>query len=170
MVAVSEEHPIDGAKVSHLVEAVRSAFDSPMRVERMVYERARPTLTIERLVPEDALGKDAAPAFLTPYQMVRQHADIEVLEPGDWSPVEAVARAVQSLTSRGYRLTMFVVENREVVREWFGRDLRVEDIWQVPLREDPETREDGLFVVGSKVGALIHEIEAAVLCRIEVVS
>ena len=83
------------------------------------------------------------------------------------SSLEAVAKAVQSLTSRRIRLTMFVAESQEVVREWLGKDLRIEDIWQVPFVADPDAHDQGLFVCGSRVGDMVQDIEAAVFCRME---
>lgn len=163
---MTEERAIPKSTVPALLEAFRESFAAPFKVERLVYERGRPSFTVERLVPEDSLGpEDVGAEFLTPYQMVRQHSDLEVQEPVD-DPLEAVGRAVQQLSTRGYRLTMFVCESRDVVRAWMRRDLRVEDIWQVPLVEDPDAHDRGLFVIGSKTGTLIKDIEAAVLCRI----
>lgn len=168
MVPVSEERPIPRSTVPGLLEAFRDAFASPLRVERLVYERGRPTFVVERLVPEDQVdAEETETEYLTAYQMVRQHGEIEVQEPID-DPLEAIARAVQSLTTRGFKLTMFVCESRDMVRAWLRRDLRVEDIWQVPLVEDPDAHDAGVFVVGSKSGSLIRDVEAAVLCRIGV--
>lgn len=132
----------------------------------MVYVRGEEHLQVERMVPEDRMPEGDDDQFLTAYQMVKQHADLEVQEPVD-APLEAVARAVQSLTSRKYHLTMFVVENREAIRAWLGRDLRIEDIWQVPLVEDPDAHERGLFVCGARTGTMVRDIEAAVFCRME---
>ena len=133
----------------------------------MQYVRGDGSLVIERLVPEDRMAEEGEEdQFLSAYQMIKQHADLEVQEPVD-APLEAVARAVQSLTSRKYRLVMFVVENRDVIRSWLGKDFRIEDIWQVPLVEDPDAHEPGFFVCGSRTGTLVRDIETAVFCRME---
>lgn len=169
MVLVSEERAIPRTTVPGLLEAFQDAFSSPFKVERLVYERGRTAFAVERLVPEDAVAdgdEHGEGTYLTAYQMIRQHADLDVQEPVA-EPLEAVARAVQTLTGRGYDLTMFVCERRELVREWMRRDLRLEDIWQVPLVEDADATDSGVFVVGSKSGTLIRDIEAAVLCRLE---
>lgn len=159
---------IPKSTVQGLLEAFRDAFGAPFKVERLVYERGRSTFTVERLVPEDSLSvADVGNEFLTAYQMVRQHSDLEIQEPAE-EPLEAIGRAVQSLSARGFKLTMLICESRELVREWVRRDLRLEDIWQVPLVEDPDMHDNGVFVVGSKSGALIRDIEVAVFCRIEV--
>jgi len=168
LVPTTEERAIPRNNVGVLFEAFREAFLGPHKVERLVYVRGRPTFTVERLVPADTLaeGGEGLPDFLTPFQMIRQHADLEIQEPIG-APLEAISRAVQSLTSRGLKLTMFVCESKDVVRAWLGRDLRIEDIWQVPLHEDPDAHESGVFVVGSKEGVLIRDIEAAILCRLD---
>ena len=168
LVPTTEERAIPRNNVGALIEAFRDSFAGPHKVERLVYVRGKPTFTVERLVPADSLPEAEADGsdFLTPFQMIRQHADLEIQEPIG-APLEAIGRAVQSLTSRGLKLTMFVCESKDIVRSWLGRDLRIEDIWQVPLHEDPDAHEAGVFVVGSKEGALIRDIEAAILCRVD---
>jgi hypothetical protein len=168
MVLVSEEREIPRTTVPGLLEAFQGAFSSPFKVERLVYERGRGAFTVERLLPEDAVAAEddrGEGDYLTAYQVIRQHAELDVQEPIA-EPLEAIARAVQSLTARGFDLTMFVCESRELVRDWLKRDLRPEDIWQVPLVEDADATGSGVFVVGSKSGTLVRDIEAAILCRL----
>jgi hypothetical protein len=165
-VLVTEVVHIPRPTVQGLIEAFRDVFRSPFRVERMRYTRGDEGLVVERLIPEDQVASRADSAFLSAYQMVKQHADMEVQEPVA-APVEAIARAVQSLSSRNIKLTMFVVESREAARAWVGKDLRIEDIWQVPLVEDPDALERGLFVCGSRSGNMVQDIESAVFCRME---
>ncbi len=168
MVPVTEERAITRNTVPGLLEAFRDAFDAPFKVERIVYERGRTSFSVERLVPEDSLETpEERGEMATAFQMIRQHADLDVQEAGA-DPLESVARAVQALTSRGHKLIMFVCENRDLVRQWLKRDLRLEDIWQVPLYEDPDAQASGVFVVGSKTGTLLRDIEAAIMCPIEV--
>lgn len=161
---VSEKVEIPRATVQGLIEAFRSAFRGP-KVERLVYERGLPYFTVERYdTTWNASQVTETDDFLSAYHMIKQHAELEILDPvGD--ALESVARAVQSLTSRNFKLIMFVAEGRGAVREWVGKDLRIEDIWQVPLVEDAEAYEHGLFVCGSRTGTMIRDIEAAVFCR-----
>jgi hypothetical protein len=167
---VTEERPISRSTVPGLIEAFQDAFRHPYKVELLVYRRGEPTFTVERLVPESAQpGKEGAEdgmeQFLTPFQMIRQHAELEIQEPYGLL-LEAISRAIQSLTTRGFKLTMFVCSDKALVRK-MGRDLRIEDIWQVPLHEDPDAQDGGVFVVGSKTGSNIRDIETAVMCRME---
>ena len=164
-VLVTEAIPIPRPTIQALLEVLRDAFRGPFKVEKLRYIRGDETVIVERLIPEDR-EEQPDDGFLTAYQMVKQHADLEVQEPTD-APLEAVAKAIQSLTSRRLKLTMFVVENRDLVREWIGRDFRIEDIWQVPLVEDPDAHDQGLFVCGSRTGDMVQDIEAAVFCRME---
>jgi hypothetical protein len=170
LIPVTEERAIQRSTVPGLLEAFRDAFQHPYKVEMLLYRRGESTFTVERLVPESAQpgkegGDDGMEQFLTPFQMIRQHAELEIQEPYDVL-LEALGRAVQSLTTRGFKLTMFVCLDKALVRG-MGRDLRIEDIWQVPLHEDPDATENGVFVVGSKSGPNIRDIETAVMCRIE---
>lgn len=164
-VLTTEKVPIPRTTVEGLLEAVRDAFSlRGSRVERLRYERGRQELEVERWVASDREPpKDSE--FLTPYSMIVQHAQVDIQEPG-LEPLVSMARAVQQLTSERYKLSMIVCESKEVVRRWLGRDLRPEDIWQVPLLEDPDMHENGVFVVGSSRGLFIQDIEAAVFCRI----
>lgn len=162
-VLVSEEVPIPRETVEGLLEATELALRAQFKVQRLLYTRGQKSLVVERRVPEDLLKKPND--FLTPYQMITQHADVSIND-ANLEPLHMLAQAVQSLTTEGYKLSMFVCENREVLRRWLGNDLRPEHIWQVPLLEDPDMHDNGLFVVGSTRGSLIQHIEAAVFCRI----
>lgn len=118
-------------------------------------------------MPQPEVGADPD-QFLTAFQMVRQHAEIEEVEAsGDL--LRDVAQAVQRLTTQGVKLSMFVCEAKHFVREAStDKHLRIEDVWQVPLHEDPEARGVGLLVVGSQSGPYICDIEVAVKCPLEV--
>jgi len=170
MVNVTEERTIQRSTVAGLLEAFAAAFSSPYKVERLLYERGSTVFTVDRRVPAgktgDRTADDGIVALLTPFQMIRQHADLEDAESdGAESAIETVARAVQSLTSRGHKLTMFVCPNRTMVREWLEKGIRVEDVWQVPLLEDADIRGSHFFVVGSKAGPSLRDVEAAVCCQ-----
>jgi hypothetical protein len=160
----SEEIPIPRTTVQGLLESVRTAFGGDHKVTRLTYSQGKSALTVERLVPEDQVAQPEDGDFLTPYQMIRQHADLTVQEPVD-DGLLALSKAVQQLTLEGYRLTMFVCPDRELVRRWIGNGLRIDHVWQVPLYEDPDAQEFGIFVVGSSRGSLVRDIEAAVFCR-----
>lgn len=163
---MTQECEIPVKTVPGLIDAFRSAFDNPAKVERLIYERGRTSFTVERLVPGTPEVITEESGLMTPYQMVRQHGEIDIQDAGA-DPLHDVARAVQSLTTRGFALTMFVCENKMVVREWLGRDLRLSDIWNVPLAEDPDVEDRGLFCIGSKTGPLVRDAEIAVLCLME---
>lgn len=170
LVLQSERHEIPRSTVDGLLEAFRAAFRGTARVERLYYERGKPSFVVERLVLEDAIETAQASdeAFLTPFEMIRQHSALETPDP-EPDALVAVAKAVRTLSERHMDLTMFVCYSRQEVYSWFCRgrqDLfRPEDIWQVPLVEDPDAAETGLFVVGSSQGPLVGNIEMAVLCR-----
>jgi len=165
-VLVTETREISPTTVRGLLETIQGVVRE-QRVEKLLYVRGEP-LVVERYVPtpdvQDMADDDA---FLTAFQAVRQHADLEI-QPLHADPLSALARAVQSLTSRRYKLTMFICSSRDAVRSWLGNDLRIEDIWQVPLVEDFEATGGGVFVCGSASGSsMIRDIEAAVFCRME---
>lgn len=160
----SEEIEIATTTLRGLLDAVRTAFNNPLRVERLNYTRGNPRLIVERLVPEGTEQNRDDP-FLTPYQMVRQHADVRVVDLSD-EGLTTLSRAVQLLSVENYRLTMFVCSNRDFVSRWLGHGLRPDQVWQVPLIEDPDIEFDGILAIGSTRGNLIRDIEAAVVCKI----
>ncbi len=171
MVLVTESRQIARATVPGLLEAFQDAFRHPYKVELLLYKRGEPTFTVERLVPEASIPKedgDPTVAFLTPFQMIRQHAELEIQEESSVSLLERISHAVQSLTVRGFKFTMLVCGDKMQLRRATPL-LRVEDVWQVQLYEDPEAPVDKVFVIGSKSGAQLQDIETAVLCSFEVV-
>ena len=169
---MTEARQIARSTVAGLLEAFQDAFRHPYKVELLVYRRGEPSFSVERLVPEASLAKedgDAGEAFLTPFQMIRQHAELEIQEESSAPLLERICHATQSLTARGFKLTMFVCGDKMRLRR-SSPSLRVEDVWQVPLHEDPDAPVDGVFVIGSKSGPHLHDIETAVLCTAEVES
>lgn len=160
----SESYPLEKTTVAGLLDAIRAAFaDRSGKIERLTYARGTPSLTVERLVPP-AEGSVESSEFVTPFQMVRQHADIGIHEStGD--PLADLAGAVQQLATDGYRLSMFVCTDKDRLTQWLGHRLRAGQVWQVPVFEDPELDLDGVFAVGSTRGRFLKDVEAAVFCK-----
>lgn len=168
-ILVSVKVPLPRKSVGTLLETIREVFQTnkTSRVERILYQRGEDNLVVERMVAVSAETAEAPKptGILTPYQMIRQHTDIAILEPGG-PPLKTVARAAQQLSEDGYYLTMFVTRDKRTVRKWLGSELQVDLVWKAPLLEDQDITQDGLFVVGSATGTMIGDIQGAVFCRI----
>lgn len=173
-VLASTRVSIERTTINGLMESFRETFRAPQRVERLLYERGLKYYTVERFVPATDLTPpedgEVLSSYLTPFEMVRQESELEELLLEDLEPVALVAHAVQRLSVMGYALTMFICDTRQSVRTWFGSQLELTNVWQVPLHEDQGARvagSSGLFVVGSSRGPMVQDIEAAVFCRFE---
>ena len=150
--------------IAGLLEAIKQAFAiKTPRVHRFRWTRGAEHLIVERFRPE---SEDTQDEFLSPYQMIRQYAQLEIMERKD-EPLEMVAEAVQQLTIDGFKVTMLVCPSKEALRRAFHKSLRIDQVWQVPLYEDPDIDHEGVFVVGSTRGDMLRDIEAAVFCKME---
>lgn len=162
-VVISESVELPRQSVQALVETIDSVFRaSKNRPIRILYEKGEP-LIVERLVPESALKTDNE--FLTAWQMIRQHAVVEILEGLD-SPMAVVCRAATSLAEKGYTAMMLVASNRGDVDEWFSLG-KIDAVFRLPFVEDPDCPDRCLIFCGSQAGTMIGNIEYAVVCRMD---
>jgi hypothetical protein len=144
-----------------LCEAIVGLFKRPDKPTRILYTKGE-GLLVERTVPESKVPEDSP--FVTPYQMVRQHAEVEIIESG--TPAEMLCRAATAMAARDYQATMFIARSRDVVDRWFT-DGRVDVILRLPFFEDTDCPEGFLVLAGSQTGVMMAQIEYAVLCRME---
>lgn len=127
---------------------------------RILYTKGEPLL-VERLVPESSTKESD---FLTPWEMVRQHADVEIREVGD-APLVTMCKAATSLAEKGYAATMIVANDRDAVDAWFGDNGKIDAVLRLPFLEDPDCPPHSIIFCGSKTGEMVQHIEYAVLCR-----
>lgn len=147
-----------------LIETIRKVFDAEGRVQRMEYIRGEP-LRVERLMNKEV---DISEDLLTPFQMVRQHADITVQEvPAPGKGFITVLRALKKISEAKMLPTFLLCRQLEEVNHWvFPKgEFTVEASFRLPIYEDPETPTGAFFVCGSSVGPLLADVEFAVLCR-----
>ena len=162
-IVVSETHELTRQSVQGLCEAILGAYRaSKNKPVRLFFEKGE-SLVVERLVPESEAQKDSA--FLTPYQMVRQHADIEILEMED-SAVSSVCAAASLLAEKGFTATLLVAGTRKAVDAWFPHG-KIDAILRLPFLEDPDCPDGVLVFCGSQAGNMLSQIEYAIVCRME---
>ena len=161
-VVAAEHIKLQRSTVLGLCEAIVQAYQGQNKPVRLFYAKGE-DLLIERLVPESQVQGDGQ--FVTAYQMVRQHAEVQILE-NESSPVEQLCKAAMSLAERDYEATMFVAASRAAMDKWFSIG-RADLIFRIPLVEDPDCPPNFLILCGSQSGRMMSQIEYAVFCRME---
>lgn len=160
-VIVTETVPITRQTVQGVLEALRVAFQGEDRPTRIVYARGE-DLLVERKVLASKVDRES---FLTPYQMVRQHSELEIMEPMS-SSLETACMAAQTLSDRKARLIYILAKNRGTVMDWIDPRFSIEEILRTAILEDPECPAKCVFFCGAVTGDLVRDIEYAVLCRL----
>jgi len=165
---VSESLDLPRHTVPALLEVLEGVFRSEDKPSRVLYTRGEPLL-VERnvLVPEE--GEDF---FLTPYEMVRQHADLEIWPEsgGDRSPVLNVLHAVQSLRNNT-DLTFLVCSSRRGLDGWIANGasdpIVIGKTLGVSVLEDPDCPPGCVFICGSRRSSMIRDVEYSIMVRME---
>jgi len=163
-VLATENIPIPRQTVAGLVEVLQAVFSDRTRGKpvRVLYTKGE-ELQVERSVTKSEFPEDP---FLTPYEMIRQHAELEILEAGK-DQMAMSCKAAQRIGEEGYDLKSIVCRNKEEITAWFPQEFKIQHIFRVPVYEDPDCPEGCLFFCGSRVSEMIRDIEYAVLCRME---
>jgi len=160
-VRVTESHSIPRATVTGLMEAFQDAFRGRDKPVRVLYTKGE-DLLVERSVMSG--GEEDPSSLLTPYQMVRQHAELEIQE-ALRDALLACCLAVQELRAQRVPITFIVVQDKEQLTAWLPEGVRLETLFGVELFVDPETAEDCLFFCGSQISPMIKDVEKAICCR-----
>ena len=161
-VTVSETVKLHRNTVEGLIETIKEVLSAKEKPIRIVYNKNEP-LVVDRRIRQELSGEGI---LLSAYQMVRQHADIQILDAID-DPVRSVAKAAQSLSNRDVKLICIIVNNKMDAYAWFDSELQPEKMLNTSIVEDPECPENCLFLCGSKSGVSIKDIEYATLCRMD---
>jgi len=160
-VRVTESHPIPRPTVNGLMEAFQDAFRGRDKPVRVLYTKGEDLLVERSVVTE---SEDSENSLVTPYQMVRQYAELEIQEiMGD--ALLACCTAVQELRAQKSPMTFVVVQDKEQLMAWLPKRVRIETLFGVELFVDPETPEDCIFFCGSQVSPMIKDVEKAICCR-----
>jgi hypothetical protein len=161
-VRVSETRPIDRPTVTGLMEAFEDAFRGRDKPVRVLYTKGE-DLIVERSVvsadPDPGEG-----SFATPYQMVRQHADLEIQESID-SSLLACCLAVQELRRQKTPVTFVVVQDKEQLSTWLPKGVHLGELFGADLFVDPEAPDACVFFCGSLASPMIKDVEKAICCR-----
>jgi len=159
-VRVTETLEIQRPTVNGLMETFQQAFKGKNKPVRVLYSKGE-DLLIERSV---LVNQDEESSLLTPYQMVRQHADLEIQEVIDNSLI-ACCVAAQQLRKDGAPLTFIVTANMAELREWLPDGIDLAEMFGVEVFIDADTPESCIFMCGSVISPMIRDIEKAICCR-----
>lgn len=159
-VLVTETVPISRPTVTGLVETFQQAFRGKDKPVRVLYSKGE-DLLVERSVLKDE--DDPESTFLTPYQMIRQHSELEIQEIMENS-LFACCKAVQELRET-HPLQFIVVGEAETLTAWLPKGIDLRRLFGVELFVDPDTPDDCLFFCGSQVSPMIRDIEKSICCR-----
>jgi hypothetical protein len=160
-VAVSEAVPLDRPTVQALCETITQLFKDRNKPTRVLYTKGE-GLLVEKTLPESQVPKDGE--YVTPYQMVRQHADVEILE--SMEPALMLCRATMALADKGHVPTALVSRDREAVDKWFTGG-KIDVILRLPFFEDLDCPDGYVVLAGSQTGGMLGQIEYAVMCKME---
>lgn len=160
-VRVTETLPISRPTVTGLLETFQEAFRGKDKPVRVLYSKGEDLLVERSVMREEG---DSESPFLTAYQMVRQHSELEIQEIKG-SPLLAACTAVQDLRDQKSPLTFVVVFSYEALSSWLPKDVDLEKLFGVNLFADPEAPEDCIFFCGSSISPMIRDVEKAICCR-----
>lgn len=159
-IRVTETLPISRPTVTGLLDAFRDAFKGKDKPVRVLYNKGE-DLIIERSILTDS--ERLEDGLLTPYQMIRQHSELEIQEVIP-DPLLACCSAVQELRRKSFPLTFVVVYSIKALNEWLPTaDLA--DLFGVDVFEDPDAPDECLFFCGSALSPMIRDIEQTICCR-----
>jgi hypothetical protein len=144
------------------METFQAAFQGKDKPVRVLYSKGEDLIVERTVLVSDS--EDGDP-FLTPYQMIRQHAEIEIQEAID-NPVLACCKAAQEVRRQGFSLIGVVCRTTTEVTSWIV-ELDISNTFGVEIYTDPECPEGCLFFCGSLSGPMIRDFEKAILCRME---
>ena len=159
-VRVTETLAITRPTVTGLMETFELAFRGKNKPVRVLYSKGE-DLLVERAVFQD---EDLEDPFLTPYQMIRQHADLEIQEVIE-EPLLASCQAVQELRSDNAPLQFVVTPSYEELKEWLPDGVDFSKLFGVEVFADADAPEGCLFFCGSSASPMIRDVEKAICCR-----
>jgi hypothetical protein len=157
-VVASEFLEVPRQTVEGLCDVITSVFREKDKPVRMLYIKGQ-GLIVEKMVPESQVEEGS----FTPWQMVRQQAEIQIIESGS-SPEAVLCQAAMLLAEKSHEVTLIISRSRDQVDSWFKIG-KVDVILRVPFFEDTDTPENFLAICGSQSGKMIYQIEYAVICR-----
>jgi hypothetical protein len=164
-VVVSETVPLKRKTLSTLIESIETLFSRKDKPTRILYQRGEDLqVEIPRLVETENL--DLESGLVTPYQVVRQHCEIEVFDEINDDPLLQVCRILARLRKGGDSPTGIVVCSAGLLSTWVPQ-VDVSSAFGIPVYEDPDAPENFVFFCGSADGGtMVRDFEKVVACEV----
>lgn len=165
-VVTSEAIPLPRQTVQALVSAIETLFTAKDKPTRILYQKGEDLLVeIPRLITESEDGVDLDSGLLTPYQVVRQYCELEIIESRD-EGVVTLCRMMETARAGGMTIAGVVIRTADSLEEWIPR-INVGAAFGVPVYVDPETPRDVVFLCSSSRSTMIRDFEKAVAFQIK---
>jgi hypothetical protein len=142
------------------METFKLAFSGKDKPIRLLYTKGE-DLVVER---SSLASEEADDPFVTPYQMIRQHAELEILESAN-TPLLTASLAVQEVRRQGFELTAIVCRTVKEIQAWLPDELNSSHVFGAEVFVDPDCPEEHVFFCGSGLSSMIRDIEKSILCR-----
>jgi hypothetical protein len=162
-VLVSEDVPLPRSTVQALVETIEAIFSRKDKPTRLLYVKGQ-DLAIETptlATPTELEGLESG--LFTPYQFIRQHCEIAILDPENTPLLTACVAAVRARKAAAI-LSGIVVSLPETLEDWIP-GVPLDEVFGVPVYVDPEVPDGVVFFCSSSAGTLIRDFEQAVACH-----
>lgn len=162
-VVVAETVPLERKTLSALLSSIEALFSRKDKPTRILYQKGEDLqVEVPRLVDTEELGLESG--LVTPYQVVRQHCELEIFDEINDDPLLQVCRILVRLRE-GTDPVGVVVPNTEILSAWVPQ-VDVAAVFGIPVYEDPDAPENFIFFCGSTTGTMVRDFEKAIACEV----
>jgi hypothetical protein len=162
-VVVAETVPLERKTLSALLSSIEALFSRKDKPTRILYQKGEDLqVEVPRLVDTEELGLESG--LVTPYQVVRQHCELEIFDEINDDPLLQVCRILARLRE-GADPVGVVVPNTEILSAWVPQ-VDVAAVFGIPVYEDPDAPENFVFFCGSTTGTMVRDFEKAIACEV----
>jgi hypothetical protein len=165
-VITSEAVPLPRPTVQVLLSTIEALFAAKDKPTRILYQKGEDLLVeTPRLVAENDDAVELNSGLLTPYQVIRQHCELDILDGRD-EGVVTLCRMMESARAGGFLVSGVVTSTPDLLEEWVPR-VNVGAAFGVPVYVDPETPRDVVFLCSSSRSTMIRDFERAIAFQIK---
>ena len=158
-IVVAETVPLERKTLSALLSSIEALFSRKDKPTRILYQKGEDLqVEVPRLVDTEELGLESG--LVTPYQVVRQHCELEIFDEINDDPLLQVCRILARLRE-GTDPVGVVVPNTEILSAWVPQ-VDVAAVFGIPVYEDPDAPENFVFFCGSTTGTMVRDFEKAI--------
>lgn len=159
-VVVSQTVPLPRNTVPALISTIETLFTAKDRPTRMLYQKGEDLLVeIPKLIDEDPDARESG--LLTPYQVVRQHCEVDIFDADQDDALRTFCAMITQLRKTCPIVSGVVVSSEQLLARWLT-GINVEAVFGVTVYVDPDAPKNVVFLCGSTRSALIRDFENTV--------